>query len=145
METANYIGGSMEIWKIIEGYDHPYEISNLGRVKFPEIKTSHLNQWGKECVRVYPEKISEYKKGNAKGYIRITLRKNNKNVYASLHRLVAEAFIPNPNNLPQVNHKDEDKTNNCVDNLEWCTTSYNINYGTRNERVGRKISIYKRR
>lgn len=51
------------------------------------------------------------------------------------HRFIAECFIPNPNNLPEINHKDENKTNNCVDNLEWCTHKYNINYGTRNKKV----------
>lgn len=53
------------------------------------------------------------------------------------HRLIAETFIPNPNNLPEVNHKDEDKTNNCADNLEWCTHEYNINYGTVKERISK--------
>ena len=56
-----------------------------------------------------------------------------------MHRLVAIAFIPNPNNLPQVNHKDEDKSNNHVDNLEWCSRNYNINYGTRNKRCSEKM------
>lgn len=58
-----------------------------------------------------------------------------------VHRLVAQAFIPNPNNLPQVNHKDEDKTNNCVDNLEWCTNKYNCNYGNHIENIVKKTRM----
>lgn len=74
-----------------------------------------------------------------KGYERVVLRTNNipKDYY--IHRLVANAFIPNPDNLPQVNHKDENKTNNCVDNLEWCTQKYNINYGTG---IARRIQLF---
>lgn len=62
------------------------------------------------------------------GYHYVVLYKNTKRAFKTIHRLVAETFIPNPYNLPQVNHKDENKTNNCVDNLEWCDNKYNINY-----------------
>ncbi len=70
------------------------------------------------------------------GYYKVTLTVNNKLKYITVHRLVASAFIPNPNNLPQVNHKDENKLNNNVENLEWCDAKYNSNYGTRSIRVG---------
>lgn len=71
-----------------------------------------------------------------RGYLRVKYKRK---MY-SVHRLVAECFTPNPDNLPQVNHIDEDKTNNDVSNLEWCDRKYNINYGTRNERVAEKQS-----
>lgn len=74
---------------------------------------------------------------NSKGYHRVNLYKNGKRKWAANHRLVAEAFIPNPDNLPQINHIDENKTNNKVDNLEWCDGNYNLNYGTRLERIGK--------
>ncbi|PNX51340.1 MAG: hypothetical protein BV456_03575 [Thermoplasmata archaeon M8B2D] len=69
------------------------------------------------------------------GYLGVSLTKNKKAKTHKVHRLIALTFIENKNNLPQVNHKDEDKTNNCVDNLEWCTFKYNNNYGTRTKRV----------
>ena len=80
----------------------------------------------------------ELKSRLCRGYDRITLCKDGKEKSILIHRLVALAFIPNPDNLPEVNHKDECKTNNNVSNLEWCSKSYNINYGTRNERCGEK-------
>ena len=89
-----------EIWKIIEGYPN-YMVSNKGRVK-------SLNYH-----RERKEKIMENKKTKT-GYLRITLNKNGKYKTFAVHRLVAEAFIPNPNNLPEVNHKDENKQNNFV-------------------------------
>ena len=84
------------------------------------------------------EKIMKLYK-QRKGYMLIYLHKNGYKKGYSVHRLVAEAFIPNPNNLPQVNHKNEIKDDNRLENLEWCDTKYNINYGTRNERVAEKL------
>ena len=106
-----------EIWKSI---DDRYSISNFGRVK--------SNYANKERI------LKPYK--NQRGYLMVSIRHAGIQKTMQVHRLVANAFIPNPDNLPEVNHKDEDKTNNCVDNLEWCTTEYNCNYGTRNVRKG---------
>lgn len=78
------------------------------------------------------------------GYKRVTLFSADKKPhYMAVHRLVAKAFIPNPNNYAQVNHKDENRVNNHADNLEWCTCSYNINYGHRNETVSKKLKKVK--
>ena len=71
-------------------------------------------------------------------YHTVNLYKDKKMKTFRIHRLVAQAFIPNPKGLPQVNHKDEDKSNNCVENLEWCDAKYNMNYGTRTERAAKK-------
>ena len=112
-----------EIFKEIEGYEGLYQVSNYGRVK-----SLH---YGKE--RILRQQVNF-------GYCCVYLRNQNKERKNCLvHRLVAQAFIDNPNNLPQINHRDEDKTNNHVTNLEWCTPKYNANYGTRNKRQGEKI------
>lgn len=103
-----------ETWKDIKGYEGLYQVSNLGRVK-----SLHFNKELLLKLRL-----------TGRGYYQIDLQKNKNIKHALVHRLVAEAFIPNPDELPQVNHKDEDKTNNCVDNLEWCTQLYNIHHGT---------------
>lgn len=86
----------------------------------------------------YLRKLKQYPK--TYGYLYVALSKNGKKDYLRVHRLVAEAFIPNQDNLPEVNHKDEDKTNNSVDNLEWCTSSYNKTYGDRSKKVAKKVS-----
>lgn len=113
-----------EIWKDIKGYEGLYQISNLGRVKcLPKIIRN----------RKYKEIIKSPSLAG-KGYYRLILCNNGKNKAFYIHRLVAQAFIPNPNNLPQVNHKDENILNNCVDNLEWCNNKQNINYGLHNFR-----------
>lgn len=114
-----------EIWKDIEGYIGLYQISNLGRVK-------SLGRRGKGCSledRILKHNI------NKDGYHLVNLKDvNHVAKWYSVHRLVALHFIPNPNNLPIINHKDEDKSNNYMDNLEWCTIQYNNSYGTVVER-----------
>lgn len=118
----------MEEWRNIPEYEDRYQVSNLGRVR--SLKDKH----GK-----YREKIlKEYT--TIHGYKEVILFKKGSGKHYVIHRLVAKAFIPNPNNLPEVNHKDEDKNNNCVNNLEWCSREYNNNYGTRNKRVSEKMS-----
>ena len=121
-----------EVWKDVDGYEGIYKVSNLGRVKSAERLKKHPSGTGSLLVH---EKILHQSK-NTWGYSQVTLyaRGHGKNI--TVHRLVAESFIPNPNGLPQVNHKDECKSNNHADNLEWCTNSYNMNYGTRNLRGG---------
>lgn len=104
-----------EIWKDIEGYGGTFQVSNLGRVKTLNYQHRGI------------ERVLKPKKHN-KGYLQIQLIKGDINKTFTIHRLVAEAFIPNPNNLPYVNHKDEDKTNNNADNLEWCDSKYNVRY-----------------
>lgn len=111
-----------EIWKDVVGYEGLYQVSNLGRVK-----SLNYNRTGKEKIM---KPIS-----HKYGYLKVNLRKNNSEKKFLIHRLVAQAFLPNPNNLPQVNHKDENPSNNIVTNLEYCDAKYNSNYGTRNEKL----------
>lgn len=110
META-------EIWKDVEGYEGLYKVSNRG-----------------EIYSLYKHKMLRWKINNRK-YRSVGLYKNGKIKYLLVHRLVAFHFVPNPDGLPQVNHKDENKDNNFADNLEWCTNHYNALYGTRVERT----------
>lgn len=114
-----------EIWKDIEGYNGLYQISNLGRVK-------SLGRRGKGCSledRILKHNI------NRNGYHLVNLKDTNHVAkWFTVHRLVALHFIPNPDNLPTINHKDENPSNNCINNLEWCTTEYNNSYGTVIER-----------
>lgn len=100
----------------------------------------YVDDSGKVYSRKYGDlrELKQYPK--TYGYLYVALSRNCKKDYVRVHRLVAETFIPNPDNLPEVNHKDEDKTNNRVDNLEWCTSRNNRMYGTRRERVARKVS-----
>ena len=111
----------MEQWKEIEGYDHPYQVSNYGRIKLSNGRiTEGFN--------------------DGYGYKRICLRKDKKNKQLFVHQLVGLYFIPNPNNYTIINHKDEVKTNNNVDNLEWCTQKDNVCHGTCQQRRIEKVS-----
>ena len=113
----------MEEWRSIPGYEGLYEVSSYGRVKSLEI--SYVRKDGRMYHK--PEIILS-PKNNGKGYLTVCLYKNKTHKYYLIHRLVAQIFIPNPDNLPEVNHLDEDKTNNRVDNLEFCDHKYNVNY-----------------
>jgi hypothetical protein len=129
----------MEEWRDIKGYEGLYQVSNLGRVKSLS-RTIERSKYGSIFVS---EKILST--NSTKGYLYVSLCKCGKQKRVRVHRLVAEAFIPNQDNLPEVNHKDENKENNAVSNLEWCTNKYNCNYGTGRERnpncqKGRKVS-----
>lgn len=119
-----------EVWRDIPGYQGVYQISNLGRVKSlsREITYEPTKFYPNGRVRVLKEKILTPCK-DKKGYEFVQLFKNGFFKCKRIHRLVAEAFIPNPDNLPLVNHKDCIRNNNTVDNLEWCTDEYNCNYG----------------
>ena len=108
-----------ETWGQVKGFNDRYEVSNKGVVR------------NKETLKVLKPQINRY------GYLQVNLyyggHKTRKMI--TVHKLVATAFIPNPNNYPCINHKNEDKTDNMVENLEWCTVAYNNSYGGHNERV----------
>lgn len=122
-----------EIWKDIVGYEGLYQVSNLGNVK-------RLKGYkGREKGYIVEEHLIK-PSINSNGYQNVVLCKNGKTKTFTMHRLVAIAFLYNSDNLPQVNHKDENKLNNCVDNLEWCDSKYN-NYGTRNKKCSDKWKL----
>lgn len=127
-----------EIWEDVPGYQDFYQISNLGRVKSLSrtITYEPTKFYPNGRQRVLKEKILTPCK-DKKGYLFVQLFKNGHFKSKKVHRLVAETFIPNPNNYPIVNHKDCVRNNNCVDNLEWCTDEYNCNY---NNAVEKRIS-----
>lgn len=120
-----------EIWKDIKGYEGKYQISSFGN-----IKSLNFNHTGKEKLLV--------KKVNHKGYEYVTLYNNGKQFYPRIHRIVAETFIQNLDNLPQVNHIDGNKCNNNVENLEWCTNLENMRHAIQNNLVRNKGKYNKR-
>lgn len=125
-----------EVWKDIEGWEGWYQVSTHGRIRsmdrwieLPCVRWGGtMNRFMRSCIRK-PKKCKN-------GYERVILSKNHEEKTYLVHRLVAEAFIPNPENLPYINHRDENPSNNCVYNLEWCSASYNLTYGTRPVKFG---------
>jgi 16S rRNA A1518/A1519 N6-dimethyltransferase RsmA/KsgA/DIM1 with predicted DNA glycosylase/AP lyase activity len=124
---------SLEQWKDIKGYEGLYQVSNEGQVK--TLSRKALRRYN--SYRTLTERIL---KPQNDVYLHVTLYKEGRGKVKAIHKLVAEAFIPNPNKYPQVNHKDENKHNNSVDNLEWCSRLYNANYGTSRKRISNKLN-----
>lgn len=127
MEQGTKTTLAVEVWRPVVGWEGLYEVSNHGQVQSIECDTIRYRN-GKPLTY---HKRGKVIKGKVmpNGYIMVRLHKDGEETNALAHRLVAQAFIPNPDNLPEVNHKDEDTTNNRVDNLEWCSSKYNSNYG----------------
>lgn len=122
-----------EVWKDVVGFEGLYLVSNYGRIKTVARIQPCVGKKGCDSYVIIKEKIKKIA-DNGHGYSIVNLSCNNKPKMKYVHRLVAEAFIPNADLLPQINHKDENKSNNKVDNLEWCTCLYNNLYGTAKER-----------
>ena len=124
----------MEEWRDVEGYEGLYQVSNEGRVK----TLGRTVNYNDGRTRYFEPKIlsQHYDKD---GYCQVCFSIDGKTYQKKVHRLVAQAFIPNPNNYPMVNHKDECKTNNFVENLEWCDCKYNLNYGTNPARISERV------
>ena len=119
--------GLNEIWKDVKNYEGLYQVSNLGRVRSLDVRTYQKNKFGKFQYVLHKGKILKIQK-QRNGYFTIDLHMNGKFERKTIHRLVAETFISNPNNYQYINHKDSNTSNNRVDNLEWCTQKYNIKY-----------------
>ena len=115
---------SNEVWKDIDGYDGKYQVSNLG-----QIRSTHSGK--KDRIIILKPMVQK------NGYLYVALWKNNKKKNKLIHRLVALAFVDNPHNYPEVNHKDENKENNISGNLEWCEHIYNMNYGEVKEKISK--------
>lgn len=125
-----------EEWRTIKETDGKYSVSNLGNVK----RNEHYTIVSPSSTAFYGErKLKPYK--TAEGYLVVRLQTSDKSVTRKIHRLVAEAFIDNPNNLPCVNHLDENRSNNIITNLAWCTIIDNNNHGTRKEKLSKTSGI----
>ena len=120
----------IEVWKDVIGYEGIYEVNNLGIIRSVERLDNSGHKRKSKILGLVADRD---------GYIKVHLCLQGKARYHFVHRIVATAFIDNPERLPQINHKDENKANNKVENLEWCTAKYNINYGKRNILVSESL------
>ena len=120
-----------EVWKDVPNYNGYYKASNIGRVR----SVNRLDMLGRLCKGVMLKPYID-----EDGYERITLQNDGKSIFIGVHKVVAMTFLENPKNYNQINHKDENKLNNRVDNLEWCDSKYNMNYGTKLERTAKSRS-----
>ena len=122
-----------EIWKDIKGYEGLYQVSTMGRIRsidrFVNSREGRQKPIKGKLIKIFR---------NRGGYLQVNLWRNMKYKTYLVHRLVATTYIPNPLNLSQINHIDEDKENNRIENLEWCDAQYNNNYGTKPERISEK-------
>lgn len=144
--------GNNEVWRDIPGYEGLYRISNHGRVMSYNrvVKVSVFGKY--DSYKKVPGRLLKLQTDKS-GYLYVGLVRDHTQIGYKVHRLVASVFLPNPNNLKYINHKDEDKTNNFVwvnhdgtvdvdkSNLEWCTTEYNNTYGTRVAKITAKLKI----
>lgn len=124
----------MEIWKDVKGHEGHHQVSNYGRIKSLERVIANSDGVKQLCEgKILSTRIDKY------GYERIALRINGKRKYTTVHRLVAESFIPNPKNKSQVNHIDENKANNHISNLEWNTAKENMSHNNLRDRIALKL------
>lgn len=129
-----------EIWKNVVAYDGLYEVSNFGRVRSLDRYVRHSRSKNNDLVLKKGKILNE--KDNGHGYKSVHLTVNRQTEDKYIHRLVAQAFLDNPNNCPEVNHKDENKSNNCLDNLEWCTSKYNDLYGNHTKNTSKPVEMF---
>ena len=127
---ASVYNTTAEVWKDVRDFEGIYQVSNLGR-----IKSLNYRNTGKEGIITPMHR-------NCDKYLRISLSKKGKKEYRYLHRIVAEAFIPNPYNFPEVNHLDTNPRNCRLDNLEWCTRQHNVNYYKTRLNRSKKVDVY---
>ena len=139
MEHETKTTPAVEEWRPVKGYEGLYEVSDLARVRSLDRVYTQKHSDGHIAQHLYKGSIRKPKIG-CNGYMFVNLYKNNICQTKSIHRLVAEAFVPNPDNLQEVNHKDENKANNLPSNLEWCDRSYNCKYGQRADKYREKVS-----
>ena len=138
MEQETKTSPAVEVWRPVVGYEGLYEVSNHGRVRSVDRVHEQKGRYGQIVSHLYKGQLLSPR--IRRNYLAVTFCIANKLIAFSIHRLVAQAFVPNPDNLPCVNHKDECKTNNHADNLEWCSILYNNKYGTRLDKVAKARS-----